>query len=161
MTKYRIKERRVPMIKNFKFLFTACAVILACSSMAFADGNAFTPLNFDDVSYQGTARRTPTAVASTTPVKTYTGTASNTAATAQSADLTGNVKMQNSILQLDNALIEIRNELLNYRTKYSEIDAQYKVIKSEREAVKKQVKNAEKRIKEIDRAKEKIRKNMM
>lgn len=150
------------MIKNFKFLFTACAVILACSNLAFADGNAFTPLNFDDVSYAGTAKRTPaTVAAATTQTKTYTAPTSNAAATVQPADVVGNAKMQSSIVQLDNALVDIRNELLNYRTKYSEIDAQYKVIKAERTAVKKQVKSAERRIKDIDRAKEKIRKNMM
>ena len=36
-----------------------------------------------------------------------------------------------------------------------------KLIKTERQALKKQVTTVEKRIKEIDRAKEKIRKNML
>lgn len=149
------------MIKNLKFLFTACALVLACSNMALADGNAFTPLNFDDVSYPGTISKysTSTVAATTTQPKTYV--TSSAAATSQPADTTGNDKMQSSILHLDNALVEIRNELLQYRTKYSEVDAQYKVIKAERTAVRNQVRAAERRIKDIDKAKEKIRKNMM
>ena len=127
------------------------AVATACSGAVFADGNAFTPLNFDDVSYPGTSK-TVASTTTTTPVvntKTHGG------------DLTGNNKMQNAILQLDNAQVEVRNELLNYKAKYSDVDAQYKLIKSERSALAKQVKATEKRIKQIDKAKEKIRKNMM
>lgn len=140
------------MIKTIKNVMLSLAVTLACSGAVFADGNAFTPLNFDDVSYPGTTR----TVASTTSAP-----ASAVSNSAAGAELTGNTKMQGAILQLDNAQVEVRNELLNYKAKYSDVDAQYKLIKTERSALYKQVKATEKRIKQIDKAKEKIRKNMM
>ena len=80
------------------------SIMLACSA-AFADGNAFTPLNFDD--------------ATVTPIKT--SAASTTAApanTVQKIDQTGNAKMQSAITSLDNAQVEVRNELLNIKTKF-------------------------------------------
>ena len=42
-----------------------------------------------------------------------------------------------------------------------DVDAQFKLIKAERAALKKQVKTVENRIKEIEKAKEKIRRNML
>lgn len=133
------------MIKTLKHATLSLAVILACSTAAFADGNAFTPLNFDDASYSGS--QTSTAIS---PVQT-----------TNPQEIAGNDKMQNAILQLDNAQVDVRNELLNYKAKYSDIDAQYKLIKAERKALNQQVKAIEKRIKQIDKAKEKIRKNML
>ena len=133
------------MIKTLKNAALSAAIMLACSSVAFADGNAFTPLNFDDASYGGT--KSTTTITPAQPINTQ--------------DLAGNSKMQNAILELDNAQVDVRNELLNYKAKYSDVDAQYKLIKSERSALAKQVKATEKRIKQIDKAKEKIRKNMM
>lgn len=133
------------MIKTLKKTAFTMALLVACSSVAFADGNAFTPLNFDDASYSGT--NTPAGV--------------KQAPTANTQDLAGNSKMQNAILELDNAQVDVRNELLNYKAKYSDIDAQYKLIKAERKALDKQVRAIEKRIKQIDKAKEKIRKNML
>lgn len=130
------------MIKKTLFIG---ALLLTCSSVAFADGNAFTPLNFDDASY-GTPKTNSSAI---------------TPASAGSQDLVGNDKMQNAILQLDNAQVDVRNELLNYKAKYSDIDAQYQLIKAERKALNKQVRATEKRIKQIDRTKETIRKNML
>ena len=118
------------------------SVLFAFSGLAFADGNAFTPLNFNDTSYGGTGSST---VANTVPEN----------------DATGNSNIQNAIQQLDNAQIDIRNDLLNAKTKYADVDAQYKLIKAERVSLKKQVRAIEKRIKEIDNAKEKIRKNML
>jgi prefoldin subunit 5 len=50
---------------------------------------------------------------------------------------------------------------LNCKTKFADVDAQYKLIKAERTALKKQVKTIERRIKDIDKAKERIRKNML
>lgn len=141
------------MIKTFKNAMLSLAVLLACSGAVYADGNAFTPLNFDDVSYPGTSK----TVASTTTTPVVNASAQSSSA----AELTGNTKMQSAILQLDNAQVEVRNELLNYKAKYSDVDAQYKLIKTERSALYKQVKATEKRIKQIDKAKEKIRKNMM
>lgn len=125
------------MIKKTLF---AGALLLACSSVAFADGNAFTPLNFDDASY---------------------GVPKSTTQQVQQQEMVGNTKMQNAILELDNAQVDVRNQLLDYKAKYSDVDNQYTLIKAERKALDKQVKSIERRIKQIDRAKEKIRKNML
>lgn len=138
------------MTTNFKTLVLTLSVLGACSNMVFADGNAFTPLNFDDTAYG---------------VKTST-VAANSAkavnATQKSGEqLTGNTKMQNAITQLDNAQVEVRNELLNIKSQYSEIDAQYQVLKTERKALDKQIKSIERRINKIDKQKENIRKNMI
>lgn len=116
------------------------------SSAAYADGNAFTPLNFNDTSY---GKPVPTSL---------TGQTINAIAESEAI---GNGNIQNAISQLENAQVDIRNDLLNCKTKYADVDAQYKLIKTERAALKKQVKTVEKRIKEIERAKEKIRKNML
>ena len=123
-----------------KILFTLSFVI-ALSPLAFADGNAFTPLNFNDTSYGA-------------PV-------SEAQVPASTEEAIGNGNIQNAISQLENAQVDIRNELLNCKTKYADVDSQYKLIKNERNALKKQVRSIEKRIKEIDSAKEKIRKNML
>ena len=106
------------------------------SSAAYADGNAFTPLNFNDTSY-GTP--TPTSM-----------NAQAINAMAESEAI-GNGNIQNAISQLENAQIDIRNDLLNCKTKYADVDAQYKLIKTERAALKKQVKTVERRIKEGNR----------
>lgn len=128
-----------------KKMILALSASLIISSAAYADGNAFTPLNFNDTTY-GT---------------TNTGSAVvNTTATSD-LEATGNGNIQNAIQQLDNAQIDIRNDLLNCKTKFADVDAQYKLVKSERAALKKQIRAVEKRIKEIDKAKEKIRKNMI
>ena len=130
------------MIKTLKHTAISLAVLLACSSAVMADGNAFTPLNFDDASYGNTSTVTP-------------------AQAVNPQEVPGNSKMQNAILELDNAQVDVRNELLNYKAKYSDIDAQYKLIKAERKALDQQIRAIEKRIKQIDKAKEKIRKNML
>ena len=119
--------------------------MLICSAAVLADGNAFTPLDFNDTQYNAQ----PATYTTTTPVKGVVET-----------EAVGNPSMQNAILQLDNAQVDIRTELMNAKTRYTEVDAQYKVIKAERKAIKKQVKSVEKRIKNIDNAKEHIRKNM-
>jgi len=118
-------------------------ILCAFCSLAYADGNAFTPLNFNDTSYGTTS--------SSSAVNTI----------SSDGEAIGNGNIQNAIQQLDNAQIDIRNELLNVKTKYADVDAQYKLVKTERNALKKQVRSVEKRIKEIDKAKEKIRKNMI
>lgn len=120
--------------------------MMVCATAVLADGNAFTPLDFNDTQY---TTQPTTTYTQTTPVKG-----------AVETEAVGNPSMQNAILQLDNAQVDIRTELMNAKTRYTEVDAQYKVIKAERKALKKQVKNVEKRIKNIDNAKEKIRKNM-
>jgi len=127
--------------RNCTFLLV---FLLACSTAAFADGNAFTPLNFDDTVYGTPAKATTTSGRidlNETPI--------------------GNTKMQSAILELDNAQVDVRNELLNYKSKYSDVDAQYVAVRAERKALGKQVKAIEKRIRQIDKAKEKIRKNMI
>ena len=127
-------------------LIIALGVILTVSGIAYADGNAFTPLNFNDTSYgkpvQNTNYTAPTSVSAET-------------------EAIGNGNIQNAISQLENAQVDIRNDLLNCKTKYADVDAQYKLIKSERDTLKKQVRTIEKRIKELDKAKENIRKNML
>ncbi len=128
-------------MKNFRNIILTVTFLMACQS-AFADGNAFTPLNFDDTAYGTTTR---ISAASTTPVE----------------QPSGNLKMQNAITQLDNAQVEVRNELLNIKTKYADIDAKYQTIKTERKALDKQIKGLERRINKIDKQKENIRKNMI
>jgi septal ring factor EnvC (AmiA/AmiB activator) len=115
------------------------------SGVAFADGNAFTPLNFNDTAY-------------TAPATSFATQAANAISEAEAI---GNGNIQNAIAQLENAQVDIRNDLLNCKTKFADVDAQYKLIKAERASLKKQVKTIEKRIKDIDNAKEKIRKNML
>lgn len=125
-----------------KMTLALCACLLI-SGAAFADGSAFTPLNFNDTEF---------------------GTTSSTKAQAISAvqeEAIGNGSIQNAINQLENAQVDIRNDLLNVKTKYADVDAQYKLVKADRAALKKQVRDIERRIKDIDKAKEKIRKNML
>ena len=128
------------------------------SSPSFADGNAFTPLNFDDTAPVA-APATSTKAPKIAPVAKAGDV--NILEAASGEIPTGNGNIQNAILELDNAQVGIRNDLLNYRAKYSDVDAQYKLIKNERTMLEKQVKSIEKRIKNIDRAKDKIRKNMV
>jgi len=123
-------------------------IFAATAGISLADGNAFTPLNFNDTSYG-----TPSAISSTSKTAPVASTTEG--------DAIGNGNIQNAILQLDNAQVDIRNDLLNCKTKYADVDAQYKLIKTERKTLKKQVSTIERRIKDIDKAKEKIRKNML
>ena len=121
-------------------------ILCAFCGLAYADGNAFTPLNFNDTSFGTTSSVKSNSAVNTIP---------------SDGEAVGNSNIQNAIQQLDNAQIDIRNDLLNVKTKFADVDAQYKLIKTERAALKKQVRSVEKRIKEIDKAKEKIRKNML
>ena len=132
-----------------KRIVLTMAMFATMTGIAMADGNAFTPLNFNDTQY-GTPKTTSAASSATAPT-----------ASSVDGDAIGNGNIQNAILQLDNAQVDIRNDLLNCKTKFADVDAQYKLVKSERKALKKQVNTIEKRIKEIDKAKEKIRKNML
>ncbi len=145
-------RRREKSMEKIRQIILSVVLIGACSGMAFADGTAFTPLNFSDSSY------TVSESAAGAPAEKLASTSTGTTTTV---NLTGNKKMQSAISELDNAQVEVRNELLNYKTKYSEADAKYNEIKNERAALKKQVKATEKRIKQLDKAKDKIRKNMM
>lgn len=146
------------MNKNVKRLVLSLSVLIACSCSAFADGNAFTPLNFEDAyTNNSSSIRTTATTTSAKPVNTV----NSTARTNVSGEPAGNAKMQNAIIQLDNAQVDVRNELLNYKTKYSDVDARYTAIKAERKALDKEVKSLERRIKKIDKQKENIRKNML
>lgn len=132
-----------------KILLTAG--LLLCSGVAFADGDAFTPLNFDSAPSISSTQTKTTAVQSA--VKSVN--------VPQAEEALGNGNIQNAILQLDNAQVDIRNDLLNLKTKYADVDAQYKLVKNERSVLKKQINAVQKRINAIDKAKEKIRKNMI
>lgn len=162
------------MNKIYKLALTM-AVFTAVSNLAFADGNAFTPLNFDDAAAPPiTAAPKATAPAAETATKASSNPVSNALSkvlpgkkdaaainTAPEKAPIGNDNIQNAILELDNAQVGIRNDLVNYKAKYADVDAQYKLIKNERDMLHKQIVSIEKRIKNIDRAKEKIRKNML
>ncbi|MBR1754532.1 hypothetical protein IJ732_06825 [bacterium] len=130
-------------MKKFTQLMLSLAVVAALNNAVMADGNAFTPLDFD---------KTTSSSASANSTPTVDATAS---------DAIGNENIQNAILQLDNAQVGIRNDLINYKAKYADVDAQYKLIKNERAVLKKQVRSIEKRIKSIDRSKEKLRRSMI
>ena len=93
---------------------------------------------------------------------TDSSAASDQTVKSQAAEETlGNVKIQNAILQIDNAQTEIRNQLLDLKTKYADVDAQYVSVKAERKALKQQLTQSERRLKALDKAKEKMRKNML
>ena len=102
-----------------KNLVYVLGLSLFLTSAAYADGNAFTPLNFNDTAYGKTTN-------------SYSAQAVNAMAEAEAI---GNGNIQNAISQLENAQIDIRNELLNCKTKYADVDAQFKLIKSERAAL--------------------------
>ena len=127
------------------------ASMLLCSGVAFADGNAFTPLNFDEAP----------SISSLQTKQAATESAVKATNVPQAEEALGNGNIQNAILQLDNAQVDIRNDLLNLKTKFADVDAQYKLVKNERNALKKQINAVQKRINAIDKAKEKIIKNII
>jgi len=155
------------MKKTYTKLALTLAVFATISNLAFADGNAFTPLNFDDTS-NSTPKAIPAAPkAQGNPIsnawsKVMPSTKDAPTADAASGEIPiGNDNIQNAILELDNAQVGIRNDLLNYKAKYADVDAQYKLIKNERGMLSKQVRSIERRIKQIDRTKDGLRKNML
>jgi peptidoglycan hydrolase CwlO-like protein len=115
----------------------------ALAGAVFADGNAFTPLNFNDTSY---------GQSSSSSVPNYAN---------MNEEAIGNENIQTAISQLENAQVDIRNDLINCKTKFADVDAQYKLVKAERDALKKQIRSIERRINDIDKAKERIRRNML
>lgn len=156
-------------MKIYNKLVLTLAVFVTVSNLAFADGNAFTPLNFDDASAPAISapKSVPAgAKASSNPISNALSKVmpAKTPAAIDAAPgevPIGNDNIQNAILELDNAQVGIRNDLLTYKAKYADADAQYKLIKNERDMLYKQVKSIERRIRNIDKAKEKIRKNML
>ena len=93
-------------MKRILFALGLCAIM---TGSAFADGNAFTPLNFNDTGYGKQSTST-----------SYTQAAPATSET----EAIGNGNIQNAISQLENAQVDIRNDLLNCKTKYTDVDAQ-------------------------------------
>lgn len=152
-------------MKLYKKMVLTLAMVTAVSAAAFADGNAFTPLNFDDTT--PTAPKTvPTATKSSNPLANAMSKVMPNKDVAKidaaSGEIPiGNDNIQNAILELDNAQVGIRNDLLNYKAKYADVDAQYKLIKNERSTLHRQVVSIERRIKQIDKTKERLRKNML
>lgn len=156
------------MKKLYRLILTI-VTFAASTTLALADGSAFTPLNFDDTSYSVPQRVTPTtapkapanpisnALSKVMPAKTSTPSLDM----ASGENAVGNSNIQNAILELDNAQVGIRNDLLNYKAKYADVDAQYRLIKNERDMLHKQVVSIERRIRNIDRTKERIRRNML
>ncbi len=110
-------------------------IILFASTGAFANG-IFTPIKVSDATAQQTTVQT-------------------------TAEELGNTKIQNAIVQIDNAQTEIRNQLLDLKTKFADVDAQYATLKTERKTLKKQLKQSESRLKSLEKAKERMRKNML
>lgn len=127
-------------MKNITRILISAAIITALNNMAFADGNAFTPLDFD---------KTPT----TTNQTAQTPDTSN-------LDVVGNESIQNAILQIDNAQVGLRSDLTNYKAKYADVDAQFKLIKNERAVLKKQIYTLERKIKNLEANKAKLKKSM-
>lgn len=155
-------------MKKLYRIILAIATFAATSTLALADGSAFTPLNFDDTSYSVPQNVTPTAaktpasplsnaLSKVMPAKTSTPSLDM----ASGENVVGNSNIQNAILELDNAQVGIRNDLLNYKAKYADVDAQYRLIKNERDMLHKQVVSIERRIRSIERTKERIRRNML
>ena len=134
-------------------LFAATSMLLA-TGCAFADGNAFTPLNFDDTAYS-----VPANSATTTTVKNNTTGIVDT--NAVKAPGTGNADLQSAISKIDTALDDIRNEQNTCKAKYAEIDNQYKFVKNERSNMKKQIRANEKRIRALTKAKTNVGKNVL
>lgn len=153
-------------MKKYSKLVLTLAVFTMVSNLAFADGNAFTPLNFDDsyaapkatpaVNKPATANPFSNALSKVMPAKNAPAI---DAATGEIP--VGNDNIQNAILELDNAQVGIRNDLLNYKAKYADVDAQFKLIKNERSMLHRQVVSIERRIRRIDQTKERLRKNML
>lgn len=157
-------------MKIYTKLVLTLAIFVAVSNLAFADGSAFTPLNFDDAATTTSVapKATPAASkASANPVSNAISKVMPAKKDAVSINAApgevpiGNDNIQNAILELDNAQVGIRNDLLTYKAKYADIDAQFKLIKNERNMLYRQVKSIESRLRKIDKTKEGLRKNML
>lgn len=126
-------------MKNITRILLSAAIITTLNNMVFADGNAFTPLDFDKTSTTNQAAQTPDT---------------------STLDAVGNESIQNAIMQIDNAQVGLRNDLTNYKAKYADVDAQYKLIKNERAVLKKQIYTLERKIKNLEANKAKLKKSM-
>lgn len=155
-------------MKKCTKLFLTLVVFSAVSNIALADGNAFTPLNFDDATVTPVAKplEAPVKAKASNPIsnawsKVMPSKNTPSIDTASGEVPIGNENIQNAILQLDNAQVGIRNDLVNYKAKYADADAQYKLVKNERNMLHKQVVAIERRIKQLDNTKERLRRNML
>ena len=155
-------------MKKYMGIFLSVAVTVALSNAAFADGNAFTPLNFDDSASTPAVKQAKTtpAAKSSSPfsnalAKLKPAKAAETTSTTTGGNAVGNENIQNAILELDNAQVGIRDQLVDYKAKYSDVDSQYKLIKNERAMLHRQVSAVEKRIRDLDKQKNALRKNML
>ncbi len=139
------------------------AGIMLSITPAFADGNAFTPLNFDDTAYSVPNTTSTTSTKSTLSTTSATSSSQGYVDTkaASTQTITGNADLQGAIAKIDTALEDIRADQNVCKAKYADIDNQYKFIKNERSNMKKQVKKNEKRIKELTRAKANLGKNVL
>ena len=136
-------------------LLAAISMLIATGS-AYADGNAFTPLNFDDTAYS-----VPNNTSARTTAKTTSNSAGLVDSNVQTQNTTGNAELQTAISKIDTALDDIRNEQNTCKAKYAEIDNQYKFVKNERANMKKQIRANEKRIRALTKAKDNIGKNVL
>lgn len=134
--------------------FITVVTLIALSGCAFADGNAFTPLNFDDTAYS-----VPTSNSS--KVNTNVTKTQGIAETTSSGQATGNLDLQSAISKIDTALDDIRTEQNTCKAKFAEIDNQYKFVKNERANMKKQIRANEKRIRALTKAKTNVGKNVL
>ena len=140
----------------------AISVMVLTSGCAFADGNAFTPLNFDDTAYSvpnSTTTTKTTNTVNTVQQSNSSGFVDTSAVNASQA--TGNADLQTAIAKIDTALDDIRADQNVCKAKYADVDNQYKFIKNERSNLKKQVRANEKRIKELTKAKSHLGKNVL
>jgi len=137
-----------------------CGLLLTASTVK-ADGYFFEPAQQNN-GYTYVETPTPSIAAASTTATTP-ATAANTKLTNQALDVTGKESgnYQNALLELDNAQVEVRTRLLDYKQQYSDIDQKYVLIKEQRSASKKLVKQTEKKINSIEKAKSKIRKEML
>lgn len=140
-------------LKNKCFLVAASMLLV--TGCAYADGNAFTPLNFDDTAYSVPTTSTRTSATNT---KANSGIVD---ANAQKPNNIGNAELQTAISKIDTALDDIRNEQNTCKAKFAEIDNQYKFVKNERANMKKQIRANEKRIRALTKAKTNIGKNVL
>ena len=138
-------------MKKIYAILISFIVVGACFNTVGAA--EFTPLNFSDATYTSSTTKIASNDTTSTDVLRKDTPVTTTVTT-------GSQNMQSAISQLDNAQVEVRNELLNYKKEYSQVDAQYNKVKTQRATLAKQIRACEKKINQLDRAKEKIRKNM-
>ena len=139
---------------NLKNTFVALtSAFMLTTGCAFADGNAFTPLNFDDTSY--------TVPATTTSKASTSSSVQGITESTSSSQATGNLDLQSAIAKIDAALDDIRTEQNACKAKFAEIDNQYKFVKNERSNMKKQIRANDKRIKSLNNAKKNVGKSVL